>query len=89
MNVVAWIVIGLVAGWIANRYLNYEAPQGRIGYLLFGVIGAFMGVRLLAPAIDPTISDQGAFSVALLAFSATGAATVLLVGNALKERFFP
>lgn len=89
MNVVAWIATGIVAGWLANRFLNYESPQGRMGYIAFGIAGAFMGVQLFAPAVDPMVTDREAFSLSLLMYSAAGAATVLLVGNALKQRFFP
>lgn len=89
MNVVAWIATGIVAGWLADRFLNYESPQGRLGYIAFGVAGAFMGVQMLAPVVDPMVTDREAFSLSLLMYSAAGAATVLLVGNALKQRFFP
>jgi uncharacterized membrane protein YeaQ/YmgE (transglycosylase-associated protein family) len=89
MNVVAWIATGIVAGWLANRFLNYESPNGRMGYIAFGIAGAFMGVQLLAPPVDPMVTDREVFSLSLLMFSAVGAATLLLVGNALKQRFFP
>lgn len=89
MNVVAWIATGIIAGWLADRFLNYESPNGRMGYIAFGIAGAFMGVQFLAPAVDPMATDREAFSLSLLMFSAVGAATLLLVGNALKQRLFP
>jgi uncharacterized membrane protein YeaQ/YmgE (transglycosylase-associated protein family) len=41
MGVIAWIVIGLLAGWIAARLTN--APHGLIRNLLVGLIGALVG----------------------------------------------
>jgi uncharacterized membrane protein YeaQ/YmgE (transglycosylase-associated protein family) len=40
---VLWILlIGLLAGWVASRLLK-ESHMGLGGYLLVGVIGAFLG----------------------------------------------
>jgi uncharacterized membrane protein YeaQ/YmgE (transglycosylase-associated protein family) len=41
MGVIAWIVIGLLAGWIAARITN--APHGLIRNLIVGLIGALVG----------------------------------------------
>jgi uncharacterized membrane protein YeaQ/YmgE (transglycosylase-associated protein family) len=41
MGVIAWIVIGLLAGWIAARLTN--APHRLIRNLIIGLIGALVG----------------------------------------------
>jgi uncharacterized membrane protein YeaQ/YmgE (transglycosylase-associated protein family) len=41
MGVIAWIVIGLLAGWIAAKITN--APHGLIRNLIVGLIGALVG----------------------------------------------
>jgi uncharacterized membrane protein YeaQ/YmgE (transglycosylase-associated protein family) len=41
MGVIAWIVIGLLAGWIAAKLTN--APHGLIRNLIIGLIGALVG----------------------------------------------
>jgi uncharacterized membrane protein YeaQ/YmgE (transglycosylase-associated protein family) len=41
MGVIAWIVIGLLAGWIAAKLTN--APHGLIRNLIVGLIGALVG----------------------------------------------
>ena len=64
--------------------------EGRLGYLAFGVVGAFAGVQLLAPAPEPGASvDVNAFSMTLLMCSAAGAVVLLFVGNLVRQRFFP
>jgi uncharacterized membrane protein YeaQ/YmgE (transglycosylase-associated protein family) len=41
MGVIAWIVIGLLAGWVAAKLTN--APHGLIRNLIVGLIGALVG----------------------------------------------
>jgi uncharacterized membrane protein YeaQ/YmgE (transglycosylase-associated protein family) len=41
MGVLAWIVIGLIAGWLAAKITN--APHGLIRNLIVGLIGSLLG----------------------------------------------
>ncbi len=41
MGVLAWIVIGLIAGWLAAKVTN--APRGLLRNLIIGLIGALSG----------------------------------------------
>ncbi len=41
-SVAAWIVIGLVVGWLAGKVMEYPS-YGIIGDLALGAIGAFVG----------------------------------------------
>jgi uncharacterized membrane protein YeaQ/YmgE (transglycosylase-associated protein family) len=41
MGVIAWIIIGLLAGWVAAKLTN--APHGLIRNLIVGLIGALVG----------------------------------------------
>ena len=41
MGVFAWIIIGLVAGWLAARIVN--APHGLFRNLVVGLIGSLLG----------------------------------------------
>jgi uncharacterized membrane protein YeaQ/YmgE (transglycosylase-associated protein family) len=41
MGVLAWIFIGLIAGWLAARITN--APHGLIRNLIVGLIGSLVG----------------------------------------------
>ena len=41
MGVIAWIVIGLLAGWLAAKITN--APGGLLRNLAVGLIGAVLG----------------------------------------------
>ncbi len=42
MDVLSWIVIGLIAGWLASRLLQ-GSGFGLIGDTVIGVVGALLG----------------------------------------------
>jgi uncharacterized membrane protein YeaQ/YmgE (transglycosylase-associated protein family) len=41
MGVFAWILIGLIAGWLAAKITN--APRGLLRNLIVGLIGSLLG----------------------------------------------
>lgn len=43
MSILAWIVVGLIAGWLAKVLSPGLEPGGFIATLLIGVFGAFLG----------------------------------------------
>jgi uncharacterized membrane protein YeaQ/YmgE (transglycosylase-associated protein family) len=54
MGIIAWIVIGLLAGWIAGRIT--ESPRGLLRNLAVGLVGSVVGgllARELGIAVRP------------------------------------
>ncbi len=47
MGLLAWIVVGLVAGWLASRVMKGRG-SGLLGDLVLGVVGALLGGFLAA-----------------------------------------
>jgi len=43
MSILAWIIIGGIAGWLASMVMNTDASQGIILNIVVGIIGAFVG----------------------------------------------
>ncbi len=43
MSVIAWIVIGLIAGWLANVILGGGGGGGLLFNLAVGLVGAIVG----------------------------------------------
>ena len=41
MGVIAWLVLGALSGWIANKLMN--SRTGLIDNIIIGIIGAFIG----------------------------------------------
>jgi uncharacterized membrane protein YeaQ/YmgE (transglycosylase-associated protein family) len=43
MNIIGWIVLGGLAGWVASMVMGNNAQQGLLGNIVVGIIGAFIG----------------------------------------------
>ncbi len=43
MGILAWIVLGGLAGWIASMIAGNNAQQGLLGNIIVGIIGSFIG----------------------------------------------
>jgi len=43
MNILAWIVFGALAGWIASIIMGRNKQMGAIANIVVGIIGAFLG----------------------------------------------
>jgi uncharacterized membrane protein YeaQ/YmgE (transglycosylase-associated protein family) len=46
MNILAWLVLGLIAGAIAKAIYPGDQGGGILGTLILGIIGAFIGGTL-------------------------------------------
>jgi uncharacterized membrane protein YeaQ/YmgE (transglycosylase-associated protein family) len=43
MTILAWIIVGIIAGWLAKMVVPGEGPGGVLGDLVVGVVGAVLG----------------------------------------------
>jgi len=43
MDILAWIVVGIIAGFLAKAVVPGEGPGGVLGDLVVGVVGAVLG----------------------------------------------
>jgi len=43
MDILAWIVVGIIAGFLAKAVVPGEGPGGVLGDLVVGVVGALVG----------------------------------------------
>ncbi|MFB2977460.1 GlsB/YeaQ/YmgE family stress response membrane protein [Microseira sp. BLCC-F43] len=66
MNLIAWIVLGLLAGAIAKAiYPGYQGG-GILSTILLGIVGAFLGGTLM------TLLQKGTLSLTATTFSLPG-----------------
>jgi uncharacterized membrane protein YeaQ/YmgE (transglycosylase-associated protein family) len=66
MGIIAWIILGLIAGAIAKALYPGNQGGGIIGTMLLGIIGAFIGGSL------HTLLTTGALQLASVTFSIGG-----------------
>ena len=81
MSLVAWIVLGLISGFIASKIVN-KTGEGFILDLALGVIGAILGGWILNAMGRPGVSGLNVYSF----FVAIVGAVLLLVGYHIIRR---
>jgi uncharacterized membrane protein YeaQ/YmgE (transglycosylase-associated protein family) len=82
MSFIAWIVLGLVAGFIASKIVN-KAGEGMLMDIVLGVVGAFLGGWLFNTFGMPGVTGLNMYS---LLVAVVGAALFLIVYHALIGR---
>ena len=78
MSIIAWIVLGLAAGLLANMLIPGRRQQGLILTCVIGVVGALLG-GWAATKIFHIHSLQGFFNLSTWLTAIVGAAVLLLV----------
>jgi uncharacterized membrane protein YeaQ/YmgE (transglycosylase-associated protein family) len=86
MNLIVWLIVGALIGWIASLVMNTDAQQGAFLNILVGVVGAFLGGLIFAPMFGTGTINQGEFSVGSLLVSLAGAVVLLAVVNLVRRR---
>ena len=85
MNLIIWLVVGGVIGWLASQVMKTDAQQGMILNVVLGVAGALLGGWLLSPLLGAGTVHQGDFSLLGLLVSFGGAVILLFVVNLLRR----
>jgi uncharacterized membrane protein YeaQ/YmgE (transglycosylase-associated protein family) len=85
MGIIAWIILGLVAGLIANMLVPGRRQQGLIVTCVIGVVGALLG-GWLATKIFHIHSLQGFFNLSTWLTAIVGAAILLLAYHLVTGR---
>ncbi len=73
MNVIVWLVIGGLVGWVASMLMNTDGQQGVLMNVIVGIVGAVLGGWLLGGYFGSATINQGNFSLNGLFVSLIGA----------------
>lgn len=82
MSILAWLILGLISGFIASKIVN-NSGQGIVVDIILGVIGAFVGgfVFNLFGGLGVT-----GFNIYSMFVSVVGAVLVLVIFHAVSNR---
>ncbi len=64
-GIIAWLVVGLIAGWLAGLMMK-GGGYGLLGDLILGLIGSFVGGLLLSFFVEGAAGFWGSIFVAFL-----------------------
>lgn len=82
MSIVAWIVLGLISGFVASRIVN-KSGEGVVLDIVLGIVGALVGGFIFNLLGAPGVNGVNLWSMFV---SVIGAVVVLVVKHALTGR---
>jgi uncharacterized membrane protein YeaQ/YmgE (transglycosylase-associated protein family) len=85
MGIIAWIVLGLGAGLLANVLIPGRRSQGLIITCLIGVAGALLG-GWIATKVFHVVTLHGFFNLSTWLTAIAGAAVLLLAYHLVTSR---
>jgi uncharacterized membrane protein YeaQ/YmgE (transglycosylase-associated protein family) len=82
MSIIAWIVLGLIAGFIASKIVN-KTGEGVLLDIVLGIVGALVGGFLFAQFGAEGVTGFNLYSMFV---AVIGAIVVLLIYHAVAGR---
>lgn len=80
LDIVGWIVVGFLAGWISGRLVGRGGPTGCFGDIVIGVLGGLLGGWFATEQLQ--MGPASGF-VAALVVASLGAMVIRLILDAL------
>jgi uncharacterized membrane protein YeaQ/YmgE (transglycosylase-associated protein family) len=85
MNLLIWLVVGGVIGWLASLIMRTDAQQGVLLNVVVGIVGAMLGGWLISPLLGVASINQSNFSIGALIVSLVGAVILLAIVNLFRR----
>ena len=85
MGIIAWIILGLVAGLLANVLIPGRRSEGLILTCVIGIVGALLG-GWVATKLFHIHSLHGFFNLSTWITAIVGAAVLLLIYHLITGR---
>ncbi|MFL5756474.1 MAG: GlsB/YeaQ/YmgE family stress response membrane protein [Chloroflexota bacterium] len=85
MSIIAWIVLGAIAGYLAGFLVRGDEGLGIIGHIVLGIVGALVG-GFLAGVLFGTNPVDGALDISSIVTAVIGAVLVVVIANMVMGR---
>jgi uncharacterized membrane protein YeaQ/YmgE (transglycosylase-associated protein family) len=82
MSIIAWIVLGAIAGYLAGFLVRGDEGLGVIGHIVLGIVGALVG-GFLAGVLFNADPIAGALDISSIVTATIGAVITVVVVNAV------
>jgi len=82
MSILAWIIVGIIAGWLAERITGRN--HGLLTNLLVGIVGAFLGGFIVSNLLG--FRYEEGFNLPSIVVATVGAVVLLAVTGGLRQR---
>ena len=85
MNLIIWLIIGGIVGWLASLMMRTDGQQGIVLNVVVGVVGAFLAGWFISPMVGVGTINQNNFSLASVLVSLVGAVILLAIVNLFRR----
>lgn len=85
MGIIAWIVVGAIAGWVASKVVPGDEGYGVLGGLIAGIVGAIVGGFIFSQLTGDKDWLTG-INIATLVAAIVGSIIVVYVWNMIAKR---
>ncbi|HJX41919.1 MAG TPA: GlsB/YeaQ/YmgE family stress response membrane protein [Anaerolineales bacterium] len=83
MNIIGWVVLGGIAGWLASIVMKRNSQMGLVANVIVGVVGAAIGGWLVTQFGGAGVTG---FNLSSLLVAILGAVVLLAVINVFAGR---
>ena len=84
MGILSWIVVGLIAGWLASKVMR-GGGSGLIGDIIVGIVGALIGGFLAATFLNMPNAVNG-INITSILVAFVGAVILLAILRLVSGR---
>ncbi len=84
MGIIAWIIVGLIAGWLTGLLMK-GSGYGVIGDIILGIVGALIG-GFLASALFGIPNAVNGFNLTSILIAFIGAVILVAIVRAISGR---
>lgn len=81
MNIILWLILGAIAGWLAGNIMR-GGGFGLVGNIIVGIVGSLIG-GYLAPYVG--LPATGSFSLGSLITAVIGAVILLFILGLIRR----
>jgi uncharacterized membrane protein YeaQ/YmgE (transglycosylase-associated protein family) len=85
MSIIAWLVLGAIAGYLAGFFVRGDEGLGVVGHIVLGIVGALVG-GFLGGALFGVDPINGALDLSSIAAATIGAIITVVVVNVITGR---
>jgi uncharacterized membrane protein YeaQ/YmgE (transglycosylase-associated protein family) len=84
MSIIAWIVVGAIAGYLAGFLVKGDEGLGIIGHIVLGIVGALVGGFLANLLLNKDMTSG--INIETIVVATIGAVITVLVVSAVTGR---
>ena len=85
MGIIAWLVVGAIAGYLAGMVVKGDESLGVIGHIVLGIVGAIIG-GFLAGVLTGGADYLTGINVTTIVVAVIGAVIAVVGYNAIRGR---